>query len=124
MPKRILDVGQCNPDHASLTQFLQSHFDVEIDRSHQLDDSLEKLRDTAYDLVLINRKLDRDYTDGMAILERIKSDDSLKSIPVMIISNYDDAQEAAIASGAEPGFGKAELSENRTVEKVRAVLGS
>jgi CheY-like chemotaxis protein len=123
MPKRILDVGQCNPDHSALCQFLRNHFDVEIDRSHQLEDSLKKLRADAYDLVLINRKLDADYTDGMRILETIKSDDHLKHIPVMMISNYSDAQAAAVAAGAEPGFGKAELADARSVEKVRSVIG-
>lgn len=122
MSKRILDIGQCNPDHTSLSQFLRSHFDVEIDRTHRLDDSLQKLRTGDYDLVLINRKLDADYSDGMRILETIKSDDHLKHIPVMIISNYADAQAAAVAAGAEPGFGKAELADVRSVEKVRSVL--
>lgn len=123
MSKRILDIGQCNPDHTSLSQFLRAHFDVEIDRTHRLDDSLQKLRTGDYDLVLINRKLDADYSDGMRILETIKSDDHLKQIPVMIISNYPDAQAAAVAAGAEPGFGKAELADVRSVEKVRSVIG-
>lgn len=123
MPKRILDVGQCNPDYSAISQFLHAHFDVEIDRSDLLSDSLEKLRANSYDLVLINRKLDKDYSDGMRILETIKSDDHLKHIPVMIISNYADAQAAAVAAGAEPGFGKAELADLRSVEKVRAVIG-
>ena len=123
MSKRILDIGQCNPDHSALSQFLRSHFDVEIDRSHHMDDSLNKLSNASYDLVLINRKLDADYSDGMRILEKIKSDDRLNQIPVMLISNYPDAQAAAIAAGAEPGFGKAELEDSRSVEKVRSVLG-
>ena len=122
MPKRVLDVGQCNPDHSSLTHFLNTHFDVEIDRSHVLDDTLSKLRDSEYDLVMINRKLDRDYSDGMLILEAIKTDDSLKHLPVILISNYEDAQQAAIAAGAEPGFGKAQLDRPESVERVRAVL--
>jgi DNA-binding response OmpR family regulator len=122
MPKRILDVGQCDPDHSSLSRFLKSHFDVQIDRAHLLEDALDLLRANSYDLVLINRKLDKDYSDGMRILMTIKADESLSAVPVMIVSNYPDAQEAAVAAGAELGFGKAELNESRSVERVRVVL--
>lgn len=124
MSKRVLDVGQCNPDHSSLMRFLTSHFDVEVDRTHEMQDTLEKLRNSSYDLVMINRKLDRDYSDGMEILKTIKADDSLKDIPVVLISNYEDAQERAVAAGAAPGFGKSQLNDPATVEKVSAILGS
>ena len=30
MKKRVLNIGQCGPDTASLTHFLTAHFDVEI----------------------------------------------------------------------------------------------
>lgn len=123
MPKRVLDVGQCNPDHASLSRFLASHFDVEVDRAHKLDDALSKLRAQNYHLIMINRKLDCDHSDGMEILKTIKSDAALKEIPVVLISNYADAQEAAVAAGAAPGFGKAELGSPATKEKVTAILG-
>ncbi|MBD3673047.1 MAG: hypothetical protein HUJ26_05930 [Planctomycetaceae bacterium] len=124
MSKRVLDVGQCNPDHASLSSFLKSHFDVEVDRSHQMEDTLDKLRANSYDLVMINRKLDADYSDGMAILKTIKEDEELKSVAVVLISNYSDAQERAVSAGAAPGFGKAELRDPSTLEKVSAILGS
>lgn len=123
MPKRVLNVGQCSPDHASISRFLTSHFDVEVDRAHKLDDTLSKLRDQAYDLVMINRKLDADYSDGMEVLKTIKSDDDLKSTPVVLISNYPDAQEAAVAAGAARGFGKAELGSPTAKERVMPILG-
>jgi CheY-like chemotaxis protein len=123
VPKRVLNVGHCNPDHASLSRFLTSHFEVEVDRAHHLDDTLSKLRDQKYDLVMINRKLDVDHSEGMEILRTIKSDDDLKTTPVVLISNYADAQDAAVAAGAEPGFGKAELGSPKTKERVTAILG-
>ena len=123
MPKRVLDVGQCNPDHASLSRFLTSHFDVEVDRAHKLDDTLSKLRTQNYDLVMINRKLDIDHSEGMEILRTIKSDDVLKTTPVVLISNFPDAQDAAVKEGAMPGFGKAELGSPKTKERVTAILG-
>ena len=123
MLKRVLDVGQCNPDHASISHFLASHFEVEIDRAHHLDDTISKLRGQSYDLVLINRKLDVDHSDGIEILKYIKSDDILKETPVILISNYADAQESAVAEGALLGFGKAELGSPATKAKVMSILG-
>ena len=120
--KRVLDVGQCNPDHSSISRMLTQHFNVEIGRAHLPTDALEQLRETSFDLVLINRKLDADYSNGMAILQSMKQDPQLESIPVMLVSNYDDAQDAAEAAGAIRGFGKARLSDPQTIARLAAVL--
>ncbi|MEO2032083.1 MAG: response regulator [Planctomycetaceae bacterium] len=120
--KTILSVGQCGPDHASLTRFFHQHFDVEILTADLPADALDVLRGRAVDLVLINRKLDADYTDGMNILRTIKADQKLSSIPVMIVSNFEEAQQAAVETGAVYGFGKAELSSPVVKERVENVL--
>ncbi|MEX2287075.1 MAG: hypothetical protein WD648_08305 [Planctomycetaceae bacterium] len=122
MTKRVLDVGQCNPDHSSISQFLRKHFDVEIARAALPADALGQLRDGRFDLVLINRKLDADYSDGTEILRAIKADESLCGIPVMLVSNYADAQQAAVIAGAEYGFGKAELGSPHTLERLAKFL--
>lgn len=121
--KRVLDVGNCDPDHAAISGFLTQHFDVQVDRAKLPADTLEKLRAQPYDLVVINRKLDEDYSDGVEILRQIKADDALKATPVMLITNYEEHQDAAVAEGALRGFGKLEYAKPETVEKVRAVLG-
>ncbi|MEO1496574.1 MAG: hypothetical protein AAFV43_05430 [Planctomycetota bacterium] len=121
--KRVLDVGNCDPDHAAITAFLTSHFEVRVDRSRLPADTLEKLRAEPYDLVVINRKLDEDYSDGVEILRTIKADAALKATRVMLITNYEEHQEAAVAEGALRGFGKLEYAKPETVERVRAVLG-
>lgn len=123
MTKRVLNVGQCNPDHASISRFLTMNFRAAVDRADELDETLEMLRAKSYDLVLINRKLDIDYSDGMRILKTLKADEEFREIPVMIVSNYADAQEAAVAAGAAHGFGKAELGKPETIARVGAVLG-
>src|SRR3712207_7213789 len=46
-----------------------------------------------------------------------------KSVPVMLVSNYADAQAKAVAHGALEGFGKGELGDDTMLERVRAVLG-
>lgn len=123
MSKRVLDVGQCVPDHAALTRFLRRHFDVEVGEADSLEEALEELRASPFDLVLVNRKLDADYSDGLHIVKALKADPELARIPVMLVSNYRDAQESAVAAGAEYGFGKMELDSPDVVQRLAKFLG-
>lgn len=122
MTKRVLDVGQCNPDHAAIRRLLEQNFDVQVVRTHDLASTLEALRDHPCDLILINRKLDIDYSDGMDILRTLRADPDLAEIPIMLVTNYPDFQQAAIAEGAVPGFGKDELRSPETLQKLGAYL--
>ena len=118
----VLDVGNCAPDHASIKRWLLANFDVEVLQTHQAQDTLALLRKQPFDFVLINRKLDCDYSDGTEILKQIKSDSQLASLPVMIITNYAEHQTAAVAMGAEFGFGKLELQKPTTLERLAKFL--
>ncbi len=122
MTKRILDVGNCAPDFASISRFLTTHFDCELDQAHSLEETLSLLRAGDYDLVLVNRKLDRDYSDGIEIIKSIQADSDLSSIPVMLITNYAEHQDAAEAVGAQRGFGKLEHN-SQTAERLKPILG-
>jgi CheY-like chemotaxis protein len=122
MKKRILDVGQCGPDHATMRQFLTRHFDCEIVQTHGPDDTLDELRRSGYDLVLINRKLDCDYSDGIEIIRQIKADPAIAEVPAMLVTNYPQHQAEAVAAGAVRGFGKLEYGDPATLEKLRVVL--
>ena len=122
MRKRILDVGNCRPDHAALRSLLETMgFDVE--QSHLTEDALRRLKSEKFDLVLVNRKLDHDYSDGTDLISSMKQDAMLRSLPVMLISNYADAQTHAVELGAEYGFGKLELSARGTRERILRALG-
>lgn len=123
MPKRVLDVGQCGPDHATIRSFLTRHFDCEVVQAHGPGDTLQQLRGGKFDLVLINRKLDRDYSDGVDILRLIKTDAATAEVPVMLITNYPEHQATAVAAGALPGFGKLEFDQPETREKIAAAFG-
>ena len=123
MPQRILSVGQCVPDEATLRQFARRHFDCEVVGADSADEALALLAQRPYDLVLINRKLDADYSDGLEIVRRIKRDEALRAVPVMLVTNYADQQQLAVESGALPGFGKLEYDRPETLEKFRAALG-
>lgn len=122
MSKKVLSVGQCRPDHAAISHFLTSNFDVEVVAADLQADAHKAISSQSIDLVLINRKLDADYSDGMEILRTIKTNDATASIPVMLVSNFAEWQEKAVHEGAIYGFGKAELGSPETVDRVRSAL--
>src|SRR5262245_42815004 len=100
MTRRVLDVGQCVPDHASIRRLIEGNFDATVAQAHDRDDALQQLRSGssqgAFDLVLINRKLDLDYSDGIEILKQIKADPQLTNVPVMLVTNYPEHQQLAV----------------------------
>lgn len=122
MPKRVLDVGQCSFDHGAICRLVLNEFGAQVVQTHHLDDTLARLKSEPFDLVLINRKLDADHSDGMAIVRAIKGDAKLAPTPVMLVSNFAEAQAAAVAAGAEAGFGKAELDLPATRAKLQPFL--
>ena len=122
MPKRVLDVGQCVPDHASIRRLIENNFDAEVVQTHGPEDTLVELRSGAFDLVLINRKLDRDGTEGIDILRQIKADATLNQLPIMLITNFDEHHQIALDAGGTRGFGKAELDHPATQERLAKIL--
>jgi CheY-like chemotaxis protein len=122
MAKRVLDVGNCVPDHAAIRRLLETTFSAEVVQAHRGDDALEQLRRGSFDLVLVNRKLDEDYSDGLEIIKQIKAEERLAHIPCMLITNYPDHQETAVSAGAVWGFGKKELSNHQTRQRLAKFL--
>src|SRR5947209_2532469 len=101
--KRVLDVGQCSPDHASIRRLIEGNFEAEVVAAHGWDDARAQLERGDVALVLVNRKLDADYSDGLDIIKGLKADPQLAAVPVMLVTNYPEHQQAAVALGAEPG---------------------
>jgi CheY-like chemotaxis protein len=120
--KRVLDIGNCSMDHGAISGMLRKQFGVEVVQCHGPDDSMSALRAGQFDLVLVNRKLDQDYSDGLEIVRAIKADPQLADTPVMLITNFPQYQEQAIAAGALPGFGKKELYNETTQQRLAEVL--
>lgn len=110
----MLDVGQCDLDHGHISKTLTEAFHAQVDRAHSCDDAFAALRGSVYNLVLANRILDRDGSEGTALVQRMQADPSTKSIPVMIVSNYAEAQATAVSMGARQGFGKSVLDDEQT----------
>jgi CheY-like chemotaxis protein len=120
--KKLLDVGNCVPDHSAIRALVTGNFDADVLQAHGPEDTLSILRKEPIALVLINRKLDRDYSDGIEILKQIKADPELQKVPVMLVTNYAEHQQAAVVAGAEYGFGKLEFQEPATIEKLARFL--
>ncbi len=122
MSGRVLQVGNCSFDGAAIAELIGKNFGAQVVAAGLQDEALEMLRAEPFDLVLVNRKLRADQSEGLDLVTQIKADAQLAATPVMLLSNYADAQQAAVAGGAEPGFGKAELAAEGTVEKLRRFL--
>ncbi len=121
--KRLLDVGNCFADHSALTSVVSDHFEVEVIWAHSWAEAQQHLSNGSFDLVLVNRLLDRDGSPGLNVIERIKATDPFSDIPVMMVTNFDQHQASAMEAGAEPGFGKRARHSPETIEKLRAFLG-
>ncbi len=122
MSLQVLSVGQCRPDHSSISSFFKSHFDAVVIDADTWGDTITKMQNETIDLVLVNRLLDRDGSDGLQIVKNLKADPEYRSVPVMLVSNYPEAQRAAVEAGAVPGFGKSELRTQQVVNRVAAAL--
>jgi CheY-like chemotaxis protein len=122
MSKRVLDVGNCDMDHGNIRGMLEERFRAAVDRAHGPDDALAALRAAPYDLVLVNRLMDRDGSEGLEVLRRIQADPALAGVPVMIITNIPEHEAAAVSAGARPGFGKLALNAPQTHARLREYL--
>ncbi len=124
MTKTVVDCGNCGPDFHSIRQFVTSNFDAVVVQSHNAEETLKLLRQRDVALVTVNRKLDRDYSDGMEVVNAIKADEEVGQVPVMLVTNYEEHQQAAMEAGCVRGFGKLALRDPRTVELLQPYLGS
>ena len=124
MPKTLIDCGNCGPDYNSIRQMVQANFDAVVLQTHGLEDTLELLGQREVALVTVNRKLDRDYSDGLEVIRGIKADPRFAAVPVMLVTNYDEHQLAAEMEGAVWGFGKLSVRDPITIERLQPYLGT
>jgi len=124
MKKRVLSVGQCVPDQWAIERFLNRHFDVEVVTAQDARETSQRLAEDRFDLVLVNRNLDLDYSDGIEIIRQLKANSVTSEVPVMLITNFPEHDRAAVKAGAVPGFGKAEVENPATAERLRPYLAA
>ncbi len=118
----VLDVGQCTPDHFTISNLLSDHFDVKVDRAANVGEALAMMQRQKYRLVLVNRLIDEDGSDGMELIRNATADERLRETPLMLVSNYDDAQIQAVEAGGLRGFGKSQIGNRETIERLAELL--
>jgi two-component system, chemotaxis family, chemotaxis protein CheY len=120
----VLSVGQCAFDQGRIVRYLEASFHAQVQGAATFAEALAVLRSERFDLVLVNRVNDHDDAPGHELIRSLKAEPDLADIPVMLVSNYSEAQKEAEALGALPGFGKAELTSKVTHARLGVVLGS
>ena len=120
--KRVLNIGQCGTDHHRISNCLQKQFGAEVTRAATEDEAVELLRAGSYDLVLVNRILDADGSSGLEVIGRICT--STNPPPVMLVSDFYASQQQAEAAGAVPGFGKGNLYDSETIQRLGKYLAT
>jgi hypothetical protein len=120
--KKVALVGHCGPDSSFLRITVRkAHPEAEV---LMVDDDRELTRALAdgVELLLLNRELSYGFHDtlGVDLIKRLK--DQNLNVKMMLVSNYPEAQQEAIAAGALPGFGKRELGFPRILTLIREAL--
>lgn len=122
--RRVLDVGQCQADHAAIRNLVTSAFGAEIEYAADIRGALRRLCEDSFDLVLVNRIIDATLEDGVELIKKMKESEFLCEVPVMLVSNFESAQAEASALGAVAGFGKAHLDDDQTRALLEQYLGT
>jgi two-component system chemotaxis response regulator CheY len=120
--QRVLSLGQCGADHANLSGNIERHFDAAVVPVATAEEALAELRQDTFALILVNRILDADGSSGLEFVKRMKQEQSLRDVPIMLVSNLEDAQREAIGAGAMPGFGKAALGQPQMFGRLKPFL--
>lgn len=104
MNPKILSIGQCGFDHGSISGYLSQEFNAQVTAADSAASARTAMERESFDLILVNRIFDRDGDSGVAFIA-----DADSKTPIMLVSNYEQHQQKAIAAGAAPGFGKSNL---------------
>jgi len=122
MSKKVVLVGHCGPDSSYLRMAVAS-----ADRSLKVfmaddADELNQLLTDGVDLLLLNRELGWGFeeSEGVEVIRQLRS--RFPQVKMMLVSNYPEAQAAAVAVGGVPGFGKREIGSPRVAEVIRNAL--
>src|SRR4051812_40759223 len=113
MAAKVISLGQCGVDHSAITRFLRDAVGARVVGTDTFEQTLTEAAQGA-DLVLVNRILDRTGESGLDFIRDFRADPDRQKIPIMLVSNYADAQEQATALGAVAGFGKSSLGRPET----------
>ena len=123
MGKTVVLVGHCGPDSSFLRMAVSS---AERGITISMADDAQELKSAlagGVDLVLLNRELGWGFDQplGVDVIKTFRS--HYPNTRFMLVSNYAEAQAAAVAAGGVPGFGKREIGQPRVAQLIREALG-
>jgi len=124
MSKKVVLVGHCGPDSSFLRMAVSS-----ADRgiTVSMADDTQELKaalEAGVDLVLLNRELGWGFQQSLGVDVIKLLGRSYPQTKFMLVSNFPDAQAAAVAAGAVPGFGKREIGQPRVAQLIRDALAA
>jgi two-component system, chemotaxis family, chemotaxis protein CheY len=122
--KKVVLVGHCGPDSSYLRMAVMSaDKGLQVLMADDMDELEALLKDRHADLLLLNRELSWGFHDmgGVDLIRKLRH--LHPDVKMMLVSNYPDAQAAAVAAGGMPGFGKREIGTPRVGQVIRDALG-
>ena len=125
MAKKVVLVGHCGPDSSYLRMAVKkAEPSAEIAMADDPQELTKSLAKGDVDLILFNRELGYgwDKPMGVDVIRQLKA--TMPQQRMMLVSNYPDAQQAAEAAGALPGFGKREIGTQRVTDLLKDAIGA
>jgi two-component system chemotaxis response regulator CheY len=121
--RKVILVGHCGADAAYLRIAVSCATKSVSIIAADDDESLQHQIDAGADLLLINRLLSYGFEtdEGVDLIKQLHQ--KHPRVRMMLVSNYPEAQQAAVAAGALPGFGKSQIGAAHVKEMLRTVLG-
>lgn len=120
--RQVLSVGQCSMDHGKLSRAFREHFQAELTATPDAQSAVKDFAKAAYDLVLVNREFDEDGDSGLEFIRNHIGLFQQANTPIMLVSNYADAQASAVALGCPTGIGKASLGSTAFVKAIQGAV--
>ena len=121
MSHRIALVGHCGVDGPRLQREIRAQIaDADVVRVNTTADLRRYLQEHA-DLFLVNREPVGFTEEGIDMIRQIHTE--CPDARVMLVSDYPEAQEAAVQAGALKGFGKSEFGSDSLTDTVKRALG-
>lgn len=121
LEQRILVVDDVETVAASVG-FILAELDIPIDIAHDGQEALDKLRNTAYSLVVSDVTMPR--VGGYELVRKMRADDNLQEIPVILLTQLDSEEERArgLKAGADDYIVKGSIGGGELLARVNELL--
>lgn len=89
-------------DEPQLTEMLKTRLEAnnyKVTRAHDGAECLEKVRQEAPDLILLDIKMEK--VDGYMTLRRLRQDEKTKNIPVIMLTAYEHMKDLFAMEGVD-----------------------